>query len=160
MESEDSDPEMYITKSSLLCENNLSDNSNAEEILNAGENGEMQDITIDEVEHVADTRFAKPVSDSEIRSKIGDSVPKSAKCTDKWAVNLYESWREQRNLRVWNSRGSKYPDLQTIKNSYVMSDEELNHTLSSFVHRTRDKSVRYSVCLKSCKRTQKGRKPY
>ena len=35
---------------------------------------------------------------------------------------------------MWNSHGSKYPDLQTIQNSLdVMSDEELNHTLSSFV---------------------------
>ena len=35
---------------------------------------------------------------------------------------------------MWNSHGSKYPDLQTIQNSLdVMSGEELNHTLSSFV---------------------------
>ena len=41
MESEDSDPEMYITQSSLLCENNLSDYSNAEETSSIGENGDM-----------------------------------------------------------------------------------------------------------------------
>ena len=52
----------------------------------------MQDITIDEEEHVAETRFAKPVLDSEIRAKIGDSVPKSTKYKDKWAINLFESW--------------------------------------------------------------------
>ena len=82
MESEDSDPEMYITQSSLLCENNLSDYSNAEEILNIGANGDTQDITIDKEEHVAETRFAKPASDSEIQAKIGDSVPKSTKYKD------------------------------------------------------------------------------
>ena len=120
MESEDSDPEMYITQSSLLCENNLSDYSNAEEILNIGENEDMQDITIDEEEHVAVTRFAKLVSDSEIRSKIGDSVPKSMKYTDKCAVNLFESWREQRNLGVWNSRGSKYPDLPKYNIAWML----------------------------------------
>ena len=52
----------------------------------------MQDITIDEEEHVAGTRFAKPVSDSEIRVKIGDYVPKSTKYKNKWAINLFESW--------------------------------------------------------------------
>ena len=36
MESEDSDPEMYISQSSLLCENNLSDYSKSEEMLNIG----------------------------------------------------------------------------------------------------------------------------
>ena len=103
-------------------------------MLNIGANGDMQDITIDEEEHVAETCFAKPVSDSEIRAKIDDSVPKSTKFKDKWAVNLFENWREQRNLRGWNSHGSKYPDLQTMQNCLdVMSDEELNHTLSSFV---------------------------
>ena len=80
----------------------------------------MQDITIDEEEHVAETRFAKPVLDSEIRAKIGDSVPKSTKYKDKWAVNLFESWRKQRNLRVQNSHGRKYPDLQTIQNSWML----------------------------------------
>ena len=107
MGSEDSDPEMYITQSNVLCENNLSDYSNAKEILNIGANGDMQDITVDEKEYVAKTRFAKPVSDSEIRAKIHDSVPKSTKYKDKWVVDLFESWRGQRNLRVWNGHGSK-----------------------------------------------------
>ena len=52
-------------------------------------------------------RFAAPVSETEVRGKIEDCVPKSTKYKDKWAVALFENWREQRNMKVRNIKDSR-----------------------------------------------------
>ena len=73
-----------------------------------------------------------PISEVEIQAKIGDAVPKSTKCKEKWAVNLFENWRQQRNEKVSNTGG--ITDVNILHNSLeVMSDEELNRSLALFV---------------------------
>ena len=63
---------------------------------------------------------------------IGDAVPKSTKYKEKWAVNLFENWRQQRNETVCNTRS--IIDVKILHNSLeVMSDEELNRSLTLFV---------------------------
>ena len=77
-------------------------------------------------------RFAKPISEVQIQVKVGDAVPKSTKYREKWAVNLFEIWRQQRNEKVCNTGG--ITDVKILHNSLeVMSDEELNRSLALFV---------------------------
>ena len=39
-------------------------------------------------------RFANPVTESDILSKIEGAVPRSTRKTTLWAVNAWESWRD------------------------------------------------------------------
>ena len=73
-----------------------------------------------------ENRFANPISEVEIQAKTGDAISKSTKYKEKWAVNLLENWRQQRNERVSNTGG--IIDVNILHNSFkleVMSDEEL-----------------------------------
>ena len=93
MESGNSDSEMYITQSSpqrkrtfptldVLCEDTLAPDEDIWAL--AGD--------INEVEEQPRTTgfdcFAAPVSETEVRGKIDDCVPKSTRYKDKWAVAL------------------------------------------------------------------------
>ena len=93
MESGISDPEMYITQSSqqrkrtfptldVLCEDTLPPDENIWALAS----------DINEVEEQPSAtgfdRFAAPVSETEVRAKIDDCVPKSTRYKDKWAVAL------------------------------------------------------------------------
>lgn len=146
METEDCDPDLYITQSSPQRERTVPafDDCYREALstIEPNEDNWPWGVNIDEVDEqpaVADlNRFAAPVSEIEIRAKIGDCVPKSTKYKDKWAVTLFEDWREQRNMQVCNvnkgSVGGQAPGLEVIKNSLeVMSDDELNWTLACFI---------------------------
>ena len=83
---------------------------------------------------MAENRLAKPVSEVEIKAKIGNAVPKSTKYKEKWAVKLFESWREQKNVKLSNSTKRSSCGLKIIHNCLeVISDEELNRTLALFV---------------------------
>ena len=89
MESEDSDPDIFITQLSPWRLNTFSDDFNSEELLGILPNPESSDSTRDEGEEIGKNRFAKPISEVEIQAKIGDAVPKSTKYKEKWAVNLF-----------------------------------------------------------------------
>ena len=79
-----------------------------------------------------ENRFAKPISEVHIQAKIGDAVPKSTKYKEKWAVNLFENWKQQRNEKECNTSG--ITDVKFLHNSLeVMSDEELNRSLALLV---------------------------
>ena len=82
--------------------------------------------------------FAAPVSEMELREKINDCVPRSTRYEVKWAVSLFESRREQRNMRVCKvhegSVGGRSSSLDVIENPLVMmADDELNRRLAYFI---------------------------
>ena len=66
-------------------------------------------------------RFAKQISEVQIQAKIGDAVPKSTKYKEKWAVNLFENWRQQRNEKVCNNGGIS--DVKILHNILEVSLE-------------------------------------
>ena len=93
MESGNADPEMYITQSSpqrkrtfptldVLCEDTLA----PDEVIwaLAGDINEVEE----QLSATGFDRFAAPVSETEVRAKIEDCVPKSTRYKDKWAVAL------------------------------------------------------------------------
>ena len=138
MELEDSGEELYITQSSPQRERRLvvGDDCYLETLSTIEPNRDVWDINIHEKQPVVVNRFAMPVSDIETQAKIGDCVAKSTKYKDKWALNMFENWRQQRNKKVYNvGAGSDcLAGLQIIQNCLeVMSDEELNRTLALFV---------------------------
>ena len=94
--------------------------------------GQVLNNNMEKEKATAKNRFANPISEVEIQAKIGDAVPKSTKYKEKWAVNLFENWRQQRNEKVSNTGG--ITDVNILHNSLeVMSDEELNRSLALFV---------------------------
>ena len=97
MDSGDSDPEMFITQTSprrkttfhtfdVLCKDTLTPD---EDILALA--GDVKEVEEQPCVTCFD-RFAAPVSETEVRGKIEDCVPKSTKYKDKWAVALFENW--------------------------------------------------------------------
>ena len=93
MESGNSDPEMYITQSSpqrkrtfptldVLCEDTLAPDEDIWAL--AGNINEVEE----QPSATGFDRFAAPVSETEVRAKIDDCVPKSTRYKDKWAVAL------------------------------------------------------------------------
>ena len=143
MESGSSDPEMYITQSSpqrkrtfptldVLCEDTLAPDEDIRAL--AGDINEVEG----QPSATGFDRFAAPVSETEVRAKIDDCVSKSTRYKDKWAVALFENWREQRNMKVRSIKETKvdgrHPWLEVIENSVeLMSDDELNQTLACFI---------------------------
>ena len=128
MWSENSDEEIYITQSTFRQESNLDDvndwfqdgSPTDGQVLN--NNVEKEKAT---AKKLLCNRFANPISEVEIQAKIGDAVPKSTKYKEKWAVNLFENWRQQRG---------GITEVNILHNSLeVMSDEELNRSLALFV---------------------------
>ena len=71
---------------------------------------DLLDTTRDENKEVAESSFAKPVSEAEIKAKIDNAIPKSTKYKEKCVVELFESWREQRNLKVLTGKTVILPD--------------------------------------------------
>ncbi|XP_028409419.1 uncharacterized protein LOC114532024 [Dendronephthya gigantea] len=143
MESGDSDPEMYITQSSTQRERSFPVLDDLYQDTIAPDEymwpfvGEIKEV--EEQPSVTDLdRFGKPVCETEVRAKIDDCVPKSTRYKDKWAVTLFENWREQRNIKVRRVNERSVDDgdcgLEVIENSVdVMSDDELNRTLACFI---------------------------
>ena len=143
MDSGDSEPEMFITQTSprrkrtfhtfdVLCEDTLAPD---EDILALA--GDVKEVEEQPCVTGFD-RFAAPVSETEVRGKIEDCGPKSTKYKDKWAVALFENWREQRNMKVRSIEDSRVDGrqsgLEVIESSIeMMSDDELNRTLASFI---------------------------
>ena len=93
MESGNSDPEMYVTQSSprrkrtfptldVLCEDTLAPDEDIRAL--AGDINEVEE----QPSATGFDRFAAPVSETEVRAKIDDCVPKSTRYKDKWAVAL------------------------------------------------------------------------
>ena len=96
----------------------------------------MLDVNTDKVQPIDLNRLAVPVSDIEIEAKIKDGVPKATVYKDKWAVNMFESWRKARNDKV--SRADKQSagisGVDVIENCLLeeIADEQLNRTLALF----------------------------
>ena len=137
MWSENSDEEIYITQSTFRQKSTLGD---VNDWFQDGLPADGQVVTNNmEEKATTENRFAKPITEVQIQAKIGDAVPKSTKYKEKWAVNLFESWRQQRNEKVCNSGG--ITDVKILHNSLeVMSDEELNRSLALFVCEVRKAS--------------------
>ena len=138
MWSENSDEEIYITQSTFCQKSTLGD---VNDWFQDGLPTDRQVVT-NNVKEKATTenrfanRFAKPIPEVQIQAKIGDAVPKSTKYKEKWAVNLFENWRQQRNEKVCNTGG--ITDVKILHNSLeVMPDEELNRSLALFVCQVR-----------------------
>ena len=85
---------MYITQSSLqrkrtfptldvLCEDTLPPDEDIWAL--AGDINEVEE----QPSATGFDRFAAPVSETEVRAKIDDCVPKSTRYKDKWAVALW-----------------------------------------------------------------------
>ena len=131
MSSETSDEEIYITQSTFCQQTNLADvNDRVLDRLRTDEQTLTADVK--KQKDTAENRFANPISEVEIQAKIGDAVPKSTKYKEKWAVNLFENWRQQRNEKVGNTGGIIAVNI--LHNSLqVMSDEELSRSLALFV---------------------------
>ena len=134
MWSENSDKEIYITQSTFRQNTTLGD---VNDWFQDGLPTDGQVVT-NNMEEKATTenrfanRFAKPISEVQIQAKIVDAVPKSTKYKEKWAVNLFENWRQQRNEKVCHTGG--ITDVKILHNSLeVMSNEELNRSLALFV---------------------------
>ena len=92
-ESGNSDPEMHITQSSpqrkrtfptlvVLCEDTLAPDEDIWAL--AGDINEVEE----QPSATGFDRFAAPESETEVRAKIDDCVPKSTRYKDKWAVAL------------------------------------------------------------------------
>ena len=135
MWSENSDEDIYITQSTFRQESNLDD---VNDWFQDGSptDGQVLNNNVEKEKATAKNRFANrfanPISEVEIQAKIDDAVPKSTKYKEKWAVNLFENWRQQRNEKVSNTGG--ITDVNILHNSLeVMSDEELNRSLALFV---------------------------
>ena len=139
MWSENSDEEIYITQSTFRLKSTL------DEVNDWFQDGLPTDgqVVTNNMEEKATTenrfanRFAKPISDVQIQAKIGDAVPKSTKYKEKWAANLFENWRQQRNEKACNTGG--ITDVKILHNS-LESDEELNRSLALFVCEVRKRS--------------------
>ena len=135
MWSENSDEDIYITQSTFRQESNLDD---VNDWFQDGSptDGQVLNNNVEKEKATAKNRFANrfanPTSEVKIQAKIGDAVPKSTKYKEKWAVNLFENWRQQRNEKVSNTGG--ITDVNILHNTLeVMSDEELNRSLALFV---------------------------
>ena len=139
MESSDSDPEMYITQSTPQQErldDLYQDTIVPDEDIWAFA-GKIKEVE-EQQSIMGFNRFSHPIIENEVRTKIDDCVPKSTRYKNKWAVSLFENWREQRNIEVrrvdeTSVRGCD-PGLEVIKNFIeAMSDDELNGTLGYFI---------------------------
>ena len=129
--SETSDEEIYVTQLTFCQQTDLADD--CDRVLD-GLPTDEQTLTanVEKQKATAENSFANPISEVEVQSKISDAVPKSTKYKEKWAVHLFENWRQQRNERVSNTGG--IIDVNILHNSLeVMSDEELNRSLPLFV---------------------------
>ena len=105
MWSENSDKDIYITQSTFCQKSTLGDVNEwfQDGLLTDGQvvtNNMKEKAT---TENRFANRFAKPISEVQIQAKIGDVVAKSTKYKEKWAVNLFENWRQQRNEKVCNT---------------------------------------------------------
>ena len=143
MEAGDSDPEMFITQSNpqrkrtfptfdVLCQNTLAPDEDIFAL--AGDIKEVEE----QPSVTGFDRFAAPVSETQVRAKIDDCVPKSTRYKDKWAVALFENWREQRNMKVSSivdlRVDGRHSGLEIIENCIeMMSDDELNRTLACLI---------------------------
>ena len=129
--SETSDEEIYITQSTFCQQTDLADvNDRVLDRLRTDE--QTLTANVEKQKDTAENRFASPISVVKIQAKIGDAAPKSTKYKEKWAANLFENWRQQRNERVGNTGGIIAVNI--LHNSLeVMSDEELNCWLALFV---------------------------
>ena len=99
--------------------------------------------TVESSSTVSNTRFAKPVSDEEIRSRITTAIPRSTAKTTSWAVRLWNLWAQSRAMED----GATPPPLDQITN------DSLNFWLSRFVMEIRNEQgeeyqsgTLYSVC--------------
>ena len=99
--------------------------------------------TVESSSTVSNTRFAKPVSDEEIRSHIATAIPRSTAKTKSWAVRLWNLWAQSRAMED----GATPPPLDQITN------DSLNFWLSRFVMEIRNEQgeeyqsgTLYSVC--------------
>ena len=102
MWSENSDEEIYITQSTFRQKSTLGD---VNDWFQDGLPSDGQVVTwrrkpregMEEkatIENRFANRFSKPISEAQIQAKIGDAGPKSTKYKEKWAVNLFENWRQ------------------------------------------------------------------
>ena len=97
MWSENLDEDIYITQSTFRQESNLDD---VNDWFQDGSptDGQVLNNNVEKEKATAKNRFANrfanPISEVEIQAKIGDAVPKSTKYKEKWAVNLFENWRQ------------------------------------------------------------------
>ena len=81
-------------------------------------------------------RFAEPLSEAELASKIKLAVPKATLYKNAWAVKVFETWREERISRA--SFNKKIPCLEK-KALEDMLDEELGKYLAMFIAEVRKK---------------------
>ena len=138
MWSENSDKEIYITQLPFREEPDLIEGDAHDWFLDAGlpTDEPVLNINVEKEKPLVTNPFANPISDIEIQAKVDDAVPKATKYKDKWAVNLFECWRQQRNARVCNvgEINDGHTHLSIVQNSLeVMPDEELNRTLALFI---------------------------
>lgn len=74
-------------------------------------------------------RFAQPLSKQEVESRVKDSVPRATLYKNGWTVKLFETWRNERNIRAFDNKMEKALE--------ELSDEELVEYLPLFIAEVR-----------------------
>lgn len=69
---------------------------------------------IDDVSIANGYRFADSLEEKDIDKKIRESVPKATVYKDSWAVNMFEQWRQERNLRVASGGNYKLVSSESL----------------------------------------------
>ena len=92
------------------------------------------DIDLPGIDQIADDvenkRFGE-ITDDEINELISNQENKNTKKNTRWAINVFEGWRKERNLSL--------PYVQQIPNLLHMDSSSMNSVLSHFVCDARKK---------------------
>lgn len=80
------------------------------------------------------SRFASPLSEKDMNAFVETAVPKNTVNKSKWAVNLFNTWRDARSDRKWVS------GVQVCGELLSMTNKELNDALGVFVIEVRNQA--------------------
>jgi hypothetical protein len=79
-------------------------------------------ITLNEVDH---SRFVKSVSDEELKSLVENQENVNTKNNTKWAINVFNKWREQRMEDIPQLHGMNADVRQNVRFPYSPRFEKL-----------------------------------
>ncbi len=90
-------------------------------------------------------RFGKLVSDQELQRLMDDRVPPETRRKIKWAAQLFETWRSDRNAAI-SAEEPGTENLSVIGPTLLqMTDDELNYSMARFVQEVHKKGERVTT---------------
>ena len=72
-------------------------------------------------------RFAEPLTDNDIDAMINDKIPIGTKNKEKWAINVFKQWLNERN------RQGLINGMHVFKDVDDLLETELDYLLSFFI---------------------------